>query len=94
MMEATCSSKRQLTFNRLHGVASQKIELFITTAVRTSDHVELFITTAVRTSDPIELSITTALRISDPTYMILMGCESPGDGWQNLASNHYFLRPF
>jgi hypothetical protein len=28
--------KRRLTFNRLHGVISQKIELFITTAVRTS----------------------------------------------------------
>jgi hypothetical protein len=30
-------SKRRMTFNRLHGVAAQKIELFITTAVRTSD---------------------------------------------------------
>jgi hypothetical protein len=28
--------KRRLTFNGLHGVISQKIELFITTAVRTS----------------------------------------------------------
>jgi hypothetical protein len=30
------SPKRQLTFNGLHGIISQKIELFITTAVRTS----------------------------------------------------------
>jgi hypothetical protein len=29
--------KLQLTFNGLHGIMSQKIELFITTAVRTSD---------------------------------------------------------
>jgi hypothetical protein len=29
--------KRRLIFNRLHGVISQKIELFITTAVRTFD---------------------------------------------------------
>jgi hypothetical protein len=29
--------KRRLTFNRLHGVISLKIELFITTAVRTSN---------------------------------------------------------
>jgi hypothetical protein len=29
--------KRRLTFNGLHGVISQKIVLFITTAVRTSD---------------------------------------------------------
>jgi hypothetical protein len=30
-------SKHQLTFNGLHGVISQKIVLFITTAVRTSN---------------------------------------------------------
>jgi hypothetical protein len=30
--------KRRLTFNRLHGVISQKIELFITTAVRTCSY--------------------------------------------------------
>jgi hypothetical protein len=29
--------KRQLTFNGLHGIVSQKIEVFITTAVRTSN---------------------------------------------------------
>jgi hypothetical protein len=29
--------KRWMTFNGLHGVISQKIELFITTAVRTSN---------------------------------------------------------
>jgi hypothetical protein len=33
--------KRRLTFNGLHGVISQKIELFITTAVRTSNPAEL-----------------------------------------------------
>jgi hypothetical protein len=33
--------KRRLTFNGLHGVISQKIELFITTAVRTSNPTNL-----------------------------------------------------
>jgi hypothetical protein len=36
-MEATCSSKRSINFNGLHGVISQKIGLFITTAVITSN---------------------------------------------------------
>jgi hypothetical protein len=36
-MEATYSPKSGLTFSRLHGIISQKIVLFITTAVRTSD---------------------------------------------------------
>jgi hypothetical protein len=31
------SPKRSLTFNRLHGIISQKKVLFITTAVRTSN---------------------------------------------------------
>jgi hypothetical protein len=31
------SPERRLNFNGLHGVISQKIEIFITTAVRTSD---------------------------------------------------------
>jgi hypothetical protein len=31
------SPKRRLTFNGLHGIISQKIELLITTAVRTSN---------------------------------------------------------
>jgi hypothetical protein len=31
------SPKRRLTFNRLHGAISQKIELFINTVVRTSE---------------------------------------------------------
>jgi hypothetical protein len=35
-MEATVPPKRRLTFNGLHGVIFQKIEHFITTAVRTS----------------------------------------------------------
>jgi hypothetical protein len=30
-------SKRRFTFKRLHGIISQKIELFIITAVRTSN---------------------------------------------------------
>jgi hypothetical protein len=42
-------SCKQLTFNGLHGVTSQKIELFITTAVRTS----------YLTSHPLELQIGT-----------------------------------
>jgi hypothetical protein len=36
-MKATFSSEMSMTFNRLHGVISQNIELFITTAVRTSN---------------------------------------------------------
>jgi hypothetical protein len=36
-MEAICSSERLLTLNGLHGVISQKMILFITTAVKTSD---------------------------------------------------------
>jgi hypothetical protein len=36
-MEAKFPLKRWLTFNSLHGVISQKIEFFITTAVRTSN---------------------------------------------------------
>jgi hypothetical protein len=36
-MEAICSSKHELTFNRLHGIISQKKELFITTTMRTSN---------------------------------------------------------
>jgi hypothetical protein len=36
-MEAAFSSESHLTFNGLHGVISQEIELFISTAVRTSD---------------------------------------------------------
>jgi hypothetical protein len=36
-IEATCSSETSVTFNELHSVISQKMELFITTAVRTSD---------------------------------------------------------
>jgi hypothetical protein len=36
-MEAICSPKRRLTFNGQHGVISQKIVLFITTAVKTSN---------------------------------------------------------
>jgi hypothetical protein len=35
-MEASCSSETSLTFNGLHGIISQEIELSITTAVRTS----------------------------------------------------------
>jgi hypothetical protein len=35
-MEATLPPKRQFAFNGLHGVITQKIELFITTGVRTS----------------------------------------------------------
>jgi hypothetical protein len=39
-MEATCSSetlKHRFTFSVLHGIISQKIKLFITTVVRTSN---------------------------------------------------------
>jgi hypothetical protein len=35
-MEQTCSSEMSVDFNRLHSIVSQKIELFITTAVTTS----------------------------------------------------------
>jgi hypothetical protein len=37
-MEATCFSETSVDFQGLHGVIFQKIELFITTAVRTSNH--------------------------------------------------------
>jgi hypothetical protein len=36
-MEVTCSSTHWLSFNRIHGIMSQKTELFITTTVRTSN---------------------------------------------------------
>jgi hypothetical protein len=36
-MEVTCFSEMLADFNKLHGDISQKAELFITTAVRTSD---------------------------------------------------------
>jgi hypothetical protein len=36
-MEAKYSSKRWLTFNGLKGIIPQKAELFITTAVRSTD---------------------------------------------------------
>jgi hypothetical protein len=38
--------KRQLTLNRLHGVITQKIILFIPTAVRTSDPTSLFLSSS------------------------------------------------
>jgi hypothetical protein len=41
-MEATWSPKYQLTFKGLHGVISMMTELFIITAVRTSNATELF----------------------------------------------------
>jgi hypothetical protein len=36
-MEAICSSEMSVDFNGLHGVISQKMVLFITTAVRASN---------------------------------------------------------
>jgi hypothetical protein len=36
-MEAICSSETSVQLNRLHGVTSQKMILFITTAVKTSN---------------------------------------------------------
>jgi hypothetical protein len=41
-MEETHSSEMLLTFNGVHGVISQKIEPFITTAVRTSYTASMF----------------------------------------------------
>jgi hypothetical protein len=40
-MEATCCFETSDNFYGLHGVLSQKIELFITTAVRTSNPTSL-----------------------------------------------------
>jgi hypothetical protein len=40
-MEVICSSETSVAFNGLRSVISQKIILFITTAVRTSDPVRL-----------------------------------------------------
>jgi hypothetical protein len=37
-IEETCFSEMSVAFIGLHSVISQKIEFFITTAVRTSDH--------------------------------------------------------
>jgi hypothetical protein len=42
MIEKIYSPKRLSTFNGLHGVISQKIELFITTAVITSDLTDFY----------------------------------------------------
>jgi hypothetical protein len=42
-MQVICYPKRRLTFTGLHGAISQKIELFITTAVRTTDPTQLFV---------------------------------------------------
>jgi hypothetical protein len=36
-MEATCSSETSADLNGIHGVISQKAELFLTTDVRTSN---------------------------------------------------------
>jgi hypothetical protein len=36
-MEVTCSRKHPLAFRKLHGIISEKTDLFITTAMRTSD---------------------------------------------------------
>jgi hypothetical protein len=88
-LDVTCSSEFQLTFNRLHGVISQKLELFITTAVITSDatrcyapedstlhnhrHENLHILHCV-ISQKIELFIITAVRTSHPTL-----CYIPAD---------------
>jgi hypothetical protein len=36
-MEANVPPKHRLTFNELHGVISQKIELFIATTLRTTN---------------------------------------------------------
>jgi hypothetical protein len=41
-MEATCSVGTSLNFDGLHNVISQKMELFITTTVRTSNHIKYF----------------------------------------------------
>jgi hypothetical protein len=43
-IEASCSRKRRLTFNGIHGVMFQKVEIFIETDVRTSNptNYELF----------------------------------------------------
>jgi hypothetical protein len=43
-MEATCSSETSVDFHGLHGVISQKMELFITTAMKTSDPTTLMTT--------------------------------------------------
>jgi hypothetical protein len=40
--------KRQLTFNGLHGIISQKIELFVTNVVRTSNLTRLLIAPTIQ----------------------------------------------
>jgi hypothetical protein len=44
-MEATCSSEMLADFNGLYGVMSQKTDLYVTNAVRTSDLTKLHKTT-------------------------------------------------
>jgi hypothetical protein len=63
-MEATCYSETPLIFNELHGVISQKTELFITTAVRASNHkTNLFFIITVRfiTSKGLEINLNSSL---------------------------------
>jgi hypothetical protein len=42
-MQTTCFSEKLLTFNGLNGVISQKIQLFITTDVRTSNSTRIIL---------------------------------------------------
>jgi hypothetical protein len=47
-VQAVCSSETSVDFNGLHGVISQKLELFITAAVRTSNPTSMHTYTALK----------------------------------------------
>jgi hypothetical protein len=53
-MEAICSPKRRLTLNGLHGVIPQKILLFITSAVRTSNPTNCTVSTILNAMDGLD----------------------------------------
>jgi hypothetical protein len=65
--------KRRVIFNGLHGVISQKIELFIATAVRTSNPTYAKITQVVFS---FQISDSNSRRISYPSHMCYMSSPS------------------
>jgi hypothetical protein len=62
------SPKRRLNFNGLDSVISQKIELFITTAVRISYPTYVFLITLMRATWPTHLIILYCVTNIHPTY--------------------------
>jgi hypothetical protein len=85
--------KKAVSFSRLHGVISQKIKLFITTAVRTSNTVNFETYLLVRRN------VLAGMEIQTLAFWILRTC-SLADGWQlsryveNSSREMKFLRNF